>query len=142
MAASAAEAIEADIVVTVTQSNEPVLRGENFRPGQCILAFGADEPGTNELATDLLHQCLLVADNRELCFSDGAFNVPHRNGEITETDIHAEIGEILTGKKPGRTSEEQTFVFGNVGLPFQDLVAAQIVRQRALAEGVGMLFSW
>ncbi len=142
VAASAREAREVDIVVTVTQSHEPVLTGDDFRAGQCILAIGADEPGKHELATDLLRKCRLVPDDRELCFSDGAFNVAHRNGEISDADIHAEIGEILAGKKRGRTNEEETFVFGNVGLPFQDLVAAQIVRQRALAEGVGMLFSW
>lgn len=142
VAASAREAREVDIVLTVTQSQEPVLWGEDFRPGQCILAVGADEPGKNELTSDLMRKCRLVPDDRELCFSDGAFNVAHRNGEISDADIHAEIGEILSGKKPGRTNVEETFIFGNVGLPFQDLVAAQIVRQRALAEGGGMLFSW
>ncbi len=142
VADSAAFAREADIVVTVTQSHEPVLSGDDFRPGQCILAVGADEPGKHELATDLLRKCRLVPDDRELCFTDGPFNVARGKGDISDADIHAEIGEILVGKKPGRTNEEETFIFGNVGLPFQDLVAAQIVRQRALAEGVGMLFSW
>lgn len=141
-AKSPREAREADIVVTVTQSQEPILTTEDFRPGQCILAVGADEPGKVELSVDLLRKCRLVPDDRGLCFSDGAFNVAHRDGGLSDSDIHAEIGEILTGKKPGRTLDEETFVFGNVGLPFQDLVAAQIVHRRALAEGMGMLFSW
>ncbi len=136
------EARESDIVVTVTQSQEPILLGEDFRPGQCVLAAGADEPGKVELATDLLQRCRLVSDDRDLCFSDGSFNVAFRDGAITAEHIHAELGEVLAGQRPGRTSDEETFVFGSVGLPFQDLVAAQIVRKRALAEGVGMLFSW
>jgi alanine dehydrogenase len=142
VAESPREAREMDIVVTVTQSREPILLAEDFRPGQCILAVGADEPGKVELAADLLQRCRLVSDDRDLCFSDGAFNVAFRDGAITADHIHAEIGEILAGQRPGRTNEEESFVFGNVGLPFQDLVAAQIVRKRALAEGVGMLFSW
>jgi ornithine cyclodeaminase len=142
VAASPREAREMDIVVTVTQSREPLLLAEDFRPGQCILAIGADEPGKVELATDLLLRCRLVSDDRDLCFSDGAFNVAFRDGFVSAEHIHAEIGEILAGQRPGRTTEDESFVFGNVGLPFQDLVAAQIVRRRALAEGVGMLFSW
>lgn len=142
VASSVDVAREVDIVVTATQSHEPILNESHFRPGQCILAIGADEPGKNELATELLRKCLLVPDEAKHCFSDGAFNVASARNEITASDIHAELGEILAGKKPGRTSEEQSFIFGNVGLPFQDLVAAQIVQKRALSEGVGMLFSW
>ena len=142
VAESPREAREMDIVVTVTQSREPILLGEDYRPGQCILAVGADEPGKVEIATDLLQRCRLVSDDRDLCFSDGAFNVAFGDGAITAEHIHADFGEILAGKRPGRTANEDAFVFGNVGLPFQDLVAAQIVRKRALAEGVGMLFSW
>lgn len=141
-AKSPREARDADIVVTVTQSHEPILQAEDFRAGQCILAVGADEPNKVELSTDLLRQCRLVPDDRALCFSDGAFNVAHRDGAISDADIHGDLGEILSGAKPGRTSDEETFVFGNVGLPFQDLVAAQIVHRRALAEGMGLLFSW
>jgi ornithine cyclodeaminase/alanine dehydrogenase-like protein (mu-crystallin family) len=142
IAESPREARETDIVVTVTQSREPILLGEDFRPGQCILAMGSDEPGKVELATDLLQRCRLVSDDRDLCFSDGAFNVAFRDGAITAEHIHAELGEILAGQRTGRTAGDESFVFGNVGLPFQDLVAAQIVRKRALAEGVGMLFTW
>src|SRR4029077_4956180 len=102
----------------------------------------ADEPGKVEIATDLLQRCRLVSDDRDLCFSDGSYNVAFRDGAVNAAHIHAELGEILAKQRPGRTSDDETFVFGSVGLPFQDLVAAQIVRKRALAEGVGMLFSW
>ncbi|MFB1484275.1 ornithine cyclodeaminase family protein [Corallococcus sp. RDP092CA] len=128
---SVADAVaDADIVVTATWSREPFLRAGMVRPGTHITALGADEPGKAELSRDLLERALLVCDHRGLGVSTGAAGAVG----LTESAIHAELGEVLAGLKPGRASQDQVTVFAGVGLPFQDLAAAWHVYQAATGD--------
>lgn len=128
MADSVEEAVEdADIVVTATWSRQPFLHAGMVRPGTHITTLGADEPGKAELSAELLKQSLFIVDHRGLAVSSGAAG----GAGLGEDAIHAELGEVLAGMKPGRTSPEQVTVFGSVGLPFQDLAAAWHVYQAA-----------
>ncbi len=129
---------EAEIIITVTQSCEPLITSELLRPGIHINAFGADEPGKVELSSEVLSRSLVVVDDRKLALSDGALNVAFNSNQINADVISAEIGEVLIGKHPGRTSDEQITVFGNVGLAFQDLVACQLVYDKAISSGLGV----
>jgi ornithine cyclodeaminase/alanine dehydrogenase-like protein (mu-crystallin family) len=79
------------------------------------------------VSAELLKQSLFVVDHRGLAVSGGSAG----NVGLGEDAIHAELGEIIAGLKPGRTSPEQVTVFGAVGLPFQDLAAAWHVYQPA-----------
>jgi ornithine cyclodeaminase len=127
-AMSVEEAVEdADIVVTATPSREPFLFPGMLRGGSHVTALGADEPGKAELSAGLLRQSTFFCDNRALNAAMGAPAGAGLGGDI----IHAELGEVLAGKKPGRTDAGQVTLFGAVGLPFQDLVAAWHVYQGA-----------
>jgi len=128
---------EADIIIAVTQSLEPIITSNVVRPGMHINAFGADEPGKVEICSEVLSRSLVVVDNRNLALSDGTLNVAFTSGAIDADVIHAEIGEVLTGTHSGRVSEDQITVFGSVGLAFQDLVACQIIYDKAISAGLG-----
>ena len=127
-AMSVEEAVEdADIVITATPSREPFLFPGMLRGGSHVTALGADEPGKAELSAGLLRQSTFFCDNRAL---NAAMGAPAGVG-LGEDIIHAELGEVLAGKKPGRTDAGQVTLFGAVGLPFQDLVAAWHIYQGA-----------
>ncbi|WP_338873437.1 ornithine cyclodeaminase family protein [Myxococcus stipitatus] len=127
-AESVAEAVEdADIVITATWSREPFLFPGMVRPGTHITTLGADEPGKVEVSAELLSQSRVFCDHRGLALSGGAVG----NVGLGEDAIHAELGEVIAERKPGRRSESEVTVFTSVGLPFQDLAAAWHVYQAA-----------
>jgi ornithine cyclodeaminase len=127
-AESVEEAVEdADIVITSTPSREPFLYPGMVRGGTHIVTLGADEPGKAEISAGLLRQSTFFCDHRALNVAMGA---PAGVG-LGEEVIHAELGEVLAGTKQGRTDAGQVTIFGAVGLPFQDLVAAWHVYQGA-----------
>ncbi|PTL83292.1 ornithine cyclodeaminase family protein [Vitiosangium sp. GDMCC 1.1324] len=127
-AMSVEEAVEdADIVITATPSREPFLYPGMVRGGTHITALGADEPGKAEVSAGLLRQSTFFCDHRTLNLAMGA---PAGVG-LGEEFIHAELGEVLAGTKRGRSDAGQVTIFGAVGLPFQDLVAAWHVYQGA-----------
>jgi alanine dehydrogenase len=137
-ATSPAEAIaKAGILIAVTQSRTPIVTPDLVHPGLHINAFGADEPGKVEVHPDVVRGALMVVDDRHLALTAGTLNVAHANGELDQSDIDAEIGEVLLGRFAGRTSDDQVTIYGNVGLALQDLVAARLVYDRALGAGRG-----
>ena len=118
---SVAEAVaDADIVVCATWSREPFLEPHMLAPGTHVTSLGADEPGKAELSRALLERARVVCDHRGLALSMGAVG----NVGLGEGAIHAELGEVLAGLKPGRTRADELTVFSCVGLPFTDLAAA------------------
>ncbi len=127
-AMSVEEAVEdADIIITATPSREPFLYPGMLRGGSHVTALGADEPGKAEISAGLLRQSTFFCDHRALNVAMGA---PAGVG-LGEDIIHAELGEVLAGTKQGRIDAGQVTIFGAVGLPFQDLVAAWHVYQGA-----------
>lgn len=132
-----AAAARADVLVAVTPSRVPIITRRLVRPGMHVNAFGADEPGKVEVDADVLAASVVVVDDRRLAVSDGALNVAFAEGRVPDPNAFAEMGEVLAGRRRGRTSPHEVTVFGNVGLAFQDLVASDLVYRRALAAGVG-----
>ena len=118
---------QAEIVVTATQSVEPLITSDLVKPGMHINAFGADEPGKVEIDSSVLLRSAVIVDDRRLSLSDGTLNVAHKRGEITQEHIHAEIGEVLGGKRSGRKNDDQVTIFGSVGLAYQDTAACSLV---------------
>jgi ornithine cyclodeaminase/alanine dehydrogenase-like protein (mu-crystallin family) len=133
VAASVREAVRgADIVILATWSREPFLFSHMVRPGTHITTLGPDAPGKVEVAEDLVRQSIFVCDDRELTVQMGALN--------TFQDLqfpYATLTEVLRGESQGRCNETDITIFGGVGLPFQDLVAAWEVYHTALELGVG-----
>ncbi|MFY2559033.1 ornithine cyclodeaminase family protein [Corallococcus terminator] len=125
---SVADAVaDADIIIAATWSRQPFLHPGMVKPGTHITTLGADEPGKAEVSAELLRQARFICDHRGLSVASGAVG----NVGLGEDAIHAELGEVIAGLKPGRTSPEEVTVFGAVGLPFQDLAAAWHVYQAA-----------
>lgn len=132
---------DADVIILVTPSRVPILDGKLVRPGVHVSAFGADEPGKVELDAALMKRAKLIVDDRALALTDGALNVAASAGELDGGAIFAELGEVMAGRKPGREHADEITIFASVGLAFQDLVASQLVYDRAVAAGAGTLIS-
>jgi ornithine cyclodeaminase/alanine dehydrogenase-like protein (mu-crystallin family) len=141
--AEAVESVEeavrgADVVVTATNSREPVLRHEWLKPGAHVNAVGSSIPKARELDTATIVASSLFVDRRESTVNEaGDYLVPFQEGAIGPDHIKAEIGEILTGAHPGRTAPDELTVFKSLGLAVEDLAAAEYVVRRAQETGIG-----
>jgi ornithine cyclodeaminase len=141
--AEAAESVEeavrgADVVVTATNSSEPVLRHEWLKPGAHVNAVGSSVKTARELDTATMAAGSLFVDRRESTLNEaGDYLFAAEEGAIGPDHIKAEIGEILIGKHPGRTSPDELTVFKSLGLAVEDLAAAEYVVRRARERGVG-----
>lgn len=140
-ARSLAEAARAsDVVITCTPSRSPLLEPHDVAPGAFVAAVGSDNPEKQELAPELLAATKLVADIREQCARVGELHHAIAAGLMDPSDIHAELGEVVAGTRPGRTSASETFVFDSTGTALQDVAAAAIAYGRAVEAGVGSSF--
>jgi len=128
----------ADVLVTITPAREPIIRDEWITPGMHIAAVGADKDGDQELEGTILTRSRIFVDDIRQCRNDGEINVPLNTGLITEDDIAGEIGEVVTGKKPGRTSADDITVFDSTGIALQDSATVPLEYERAVAAGVGI----
>jgi alanine dehydrogenase len=122
-----------DIAVTCTPARNALVAASDVRPGQFIAAVGADSEGKQELAPQILRRARVVADVAEQTVRMGELQHAVAAGLMTVGDLHAELGEIVARRKPGRTSDEELFVFDSTGTALQDVAAAAIVYERALA---------
>lgn len=116
-----------EIVVTCTASRAPLFRADDVQPGTFIAAVGADSPGKQELDPKLFERCTTVADIRTQCLHAGELQHAGPNHQVC-----AELGEIVAGKKPGRTQDREIIVFDSTGTALQDVAAAALVYELAL----------
>jgi ornithine cyclodeaminase/alanine dehydrogenase-like protein (mu-crystallin family) len=136
---SVAEAVDgAGIVVTATSSAEPVLRREWLAPGAHVNAVGACVPQARELDTATMAAAALFADSRESVLAEsGDFRLAEAEGAIGPEHVRAEIGEVLTGRAPGRAGDDEVTVFESLGLAVEDLAAAALAYRKAGELGAG-----
>jgi len=139
VAATAEEAVAgADLICTTTTASEPVVLGAWVSPGAHINAVGAYTPATRELDSELVAGARLYADRRESLLSEsGEFLIPKGEGLFGDEHIVGEIGEVLTGKAPGRTSTGEITLFKSLGIAIEDLAAAHHVYTKAKESGLG-----
>jgi ornithine cyclodeaminase/alanine dehydrogenase len=139
-AASPDELLEqADIVCTATSSSAPLFDGAKVRPGTHINGIGSHTPAARELDTAIVARSKFVADSTAACLSEaGDLLIPIDEGAITADHVHAELGEIVLGRKPARENDEEITLFKSVGLAIQDAATAKLVYDRAIAEGIGL----
>ncbi len=137
-ASSPDEILSADIICTATSSPTPVFDGAGLREGTHINGIGSHTPGARELDTETVKRSKLVGDSREACFKEaGDIMIPIEEGAFDEGHFYAEVGEIVTGKKRGRADDKEITLFKSNGLAIQDAAAAWVVRDRAVARGIG-----
>ncbi|MCD6465111.1 alanine dehydrogenase [Candidatus Bathyarchaeota archaeon] len=127
----------ADIVVTVTPSRKPLVMKDWISPGTHFNCIGADAPGKEEIDPMILREAKIVVDDWEQASHSGEINVPLSRGLISKENIWAELGEIVAGKKAGRTSDDEITVFVSTGLAIQDAVTANLVYKKALGNKAG-----
>src|SRR5204862_8115942 len=127
----------ADVAVTSTPAGGPIVMDEWISPGTHIAAVGADKGGDQELDPRILQRARIFVDDIRQCRTDGEINVPLSEGLISESDIAGEIGQVITGKVPGRTSPDEITVFDSTGIALQDSATVPLEYERAVAAGVG-----
>ena len=129
---TAQEAVEnADIISTATPAQKAVVLSAWVKPGTHINAFGCDMTGKQEIDPALFARAKLVVDNAPECVKRG--EAQHVDASL----IHAEIGQIALGLKPGRESDDEITVFDSTGMSLQDISTAFRIYKKALALHVG-----
>ena len=128
----------ADVVVTVTPARGPIVKNEWISEGMHIAALGADKSGDQELEAKILTRARIFVDDIRQFRTDGEINVPLSQGILKESDIAGEIGEVIVGKKKGRTSDRDITLFDSTGIALQDSATIPLEYERALAAGVGI----
>ena len=118
---------QADIIVTTTPSRRPILLVDWIQPGTHVNAIGSDNPGKHELDPALLKKAMYITDSTSQCAKNGELQHAKFVGIMDDGDVHAEIGAIVVGDKPGRTDEESITVFDSTGLGAQDLAIVNLV---------------
>jgi ornithine cyclodeaminase len=138
--ATAEEAVRgADVVVTATAAREPIVEREWFAGGVHINAVGSSIKSTRELDTATVVASSLFVDRRESTFNEaGDYLFPLAEGAIGPDHVRGELGELLIGAVEGRRSDSELTLFKSLGIGVEDLAAAELVVERAAAEGVGV----
>jgi ornithine cyclodeaminase/alanine dehydrogenase-like protein (mu-crystallin family) len=135
---SARDAAACDVVVTVTTSKDPVLRGEWLPPGALVCAVGANRPGARELDNVVLERAAFVCcDSREQARVESADLIePIGAGVLDWLEVH-ELQEVVAGELEGRQADEDVVLFKSNGLAAWDVAAAAVALERARERGVG-----
>jgi ornithine cyclodeaminase/alanine dehydrogenase len=132
------DAAAQDVVVTVTTSRDPVLRGEWLRPGALVCAVGANDPRRRELDNVVLERAAFVC-------CDSVENAKHESGDLIEPieagvldwlEVH-ELQEVVAGELPGRQADDDIVVFKSNGIAAWDVAVAAVAVERARERGVG-----
>lgn len=136
-AVSVEEASGADIVCAQTPSRTPVVMRAWVKPGAHVNAMGADAPGKQELDPRVLLDGRVFIDDFEQATHSGEVNVPLHDGALRVDQIAGTLGEVVAGRKPGRTRDDEITIFDSTGLAVQDLALARALYERARQRGVG-----
>jgi len=126
LAASPQAAVEAaDIICTVTSAAQPVVEGRWLKPGTHLNVVGSCTPNNREVDSKAIEISSLFTDRYDSLFKEaGDFLIPKQEGIVTESHVKGELGEVLTGAKPGRTSAADITLFKSLGIAAEDLYAA------------------
>jgi ornithine cyclodeaminase/alanine dehydrogenase-like protein (mu-crystallin family) len=130
---------DADLIVTATTTRGPVLKREWISAGAHINAIGTYSPQAREIDSATMAAATLFVDRRESAFNEaGDYLIAAQEGMIGPQDI-SELGEVLIGSNPGRTSHDEITLFKSLGLAVEDLAAAFYAYQNAQKQKLG---SW
>jgi ornithine cyclodeaminase/alanine dehydrogenase-like protein (mu-crystallin family) len=131
-----------DAIVTCTPSRESLIADADVSDGAFLAAVGADSSEKQELDPRILIRAKVVVDSLDQCAEIGELHHALAAGLLSRGDVHAELEDVLTGARPGRTSPDEITVFDSTGTALEDVAAAAAVYERALAAGRGRPFSF
>jgi ornithine cyclodeaminase/alanine dehydrogenase-like protein (mu-crystallin family) len=129
---------ESDLCVTCTPSRRAFIARGDVPPGMFIAAVGADSQGKQELDPSLVASATLVVDVLDQCAEIGELQHALASGLMTRGDVHAELADVVVGRRAGRTRPDEITVFDSSGTALQDVAAAVAVYERARAAGRGV----
>lgn len=140
-AASPAQAVaDADVISAATTSSSPVFNAADLKTGVHISGVGSYTPEMQEIPAEAIQQALVIVDSRSASLVEsGDLIQPMQQGLFGEEHIHAELGEIILGKKSGRTDQTQVTYFKSVGVAVQDAMAGQLALVNAKKMRLGQL---
>lgn len=124
-----------DAIVTCTTAHRPFLMPADVGPGSFVAAVGADSPDKNEIHPKLMGKARVVVDALEQCLEMGDLRHAVGAGAMRPDDVHAGLGALVAGTAPGRTADDQIFVFDSTGTALQDVAAAAAIYERACRRG-------
>ena len=128
----------ADLIVTATSSQEPVINKNWISPGAHINAIGTHSPHSREVDSATMAAARIFVDRRESAMNEsGDYLLAAKEGLINAENIIAEIGELLTGSKSGRTSANEITLFKSLGLAIEDVACAEYLYDKAMSEDFG-----
>jgi alanine dehydrogenase len=127
-----------DAIVTCTSARAAFLGVEHVRPGTFVAAVGADNPDKSELTPGLMAGATVVADVLEQVLSMGDLHHAVAAGTMTAAGVHAELGELVAGEKPGRRHADEITIFDSTGTGIQDAAAASRAYELAITQGAGL----
>ncbi|MEP0814271.1 MAG: ornithine cyclodeaminase family protein [bacterium] len=134
---------EADILTLATSSAEPVISADWLKPGVHINGIGSHTANMREIDTETVVRSRIVCDHVASCKAEaGDFIIPANEGKWNWNAVVGELGEVVSGKVDGRTSNDEITLFKSVGLAIQDLSVARAVFQKALEKGRGLNFNF
>jgi alanine dehydrogenase len=128
---------DSDVCVTCTTSRRAFLGASDVAPGTFIAAVGADNPAKQELEPSLLASATLVVDVLQQCAEIGELHHALAAGVLTPERVHAELADVVAGRRPGRTSRDEITIFDSSGTALQDVAAAVAVYEKARESGRG-----
>lgn len=138
-----ADAVRAsDAIVTCTPSRQPLIADADVPEGVFIAAVGADSADKQELDPRILTRATVVVDSLDQCAEIGELHHAIAAGLLSRADVHAELEQVLSASRPGRTSDAEITVFDSTGTALEDVAAAAAVYEKAEASGRGVRFSF
>ena len=136
---TAEEAIKnADLICTTTSCKEPIVHFDWLATGAHINAVGACVPTTRELDSNTVARSRLFVDRLESALNEaGDFLIPKKEGLFDDNHIQGEVGDVLIGRKKGRTSRDEITIFKSLGISVEDLASANFLYEQASSKNVG-----
>lgn len=129
---------ESDVCVTCTPARRAFVAAADVAPGTFIAAVGADNRGKQELDPTLVASATLVVDILEQCAEIGELQHALAARLMTREQVHAELADVVTGRRPGRTRRDEITIFDSSGTALQDVAAAIAIYEKARATGRGI----
>jgi ornithine cyclodeaminase len=129
--------VEADVVISITSTFAPTILADHIAPGTHIACMGTDTKGKQEVETTLLGRASVFTDEVAQSISIGEAQHAIAEGIISESDV-TQLGAVINGTHPGRTSDDQITLFDGTGVGLQDLAVAAAVVDLAVAKGIAI----
>jgi len=131
---------KSDVCVTCTPAKRYFIHKEHVAPGTFLAAVGADNERKQELDPQLFVFNKVVTDVLDQCAEIGDLHHAIAQGLVQPSNVYAELGELVAGRKPGRTAREEITIFDSTGTALQDAAAAAVVYEHAVKQERGSRF--